>query len=92
MMYGLIGERLGHSFSREIHGRLSSDPYELCELSPEQLPGFLRDRAFRGINVTIPYKQAVMPHLDELDESAVRSGAVNTIFNGRGYNTDVTAS
>lgn len=92
MMYGLIGERLGHSFSREIHGRLSSDPYELCELTPSQLPGFLRDRAFRGINVTIPYKQAVMPHLDELDESAVRSGAVNTIVNkdGRlyGYNTD----
>lgn len=92
MMYGLIGERLGHSFSREIHGRLSSDPYELRELTPAQLPGFLRDREFRGVNVTIPYKQAVMQYLDVLDESAVRSGAVNTIVNkdGRlyGYNTD----
>ena len=92
MIYGLIGEHLGHSFSREIHGRLSSDPYELRELTPSQLPAFLRERDFRGINVTIPYKQAVMPHLDVLDESALRSGAVNTIVNksGRlyGYNTD----
>ncbi|MBO4671255.1 MAG: hypothetical protein J5640_05370 [Bacteroidales bacterium] len=92
MIYGLIGKRLGHSFSREIHGRLSSDPYELRELAPSELPGFLRERDFRGINVTIPYKQAVMPHLDVLDESAVRSGAVNTIVNrdGKlyGYNTD----
>lgn len=92
MIYGLIGERLGHSFSREIHGRLSGDPYELRELTPAQLPDFLRERDFRGINVTIPYKQAVMPHLDVLDESALQCGAVNTIVNkeGRlyGYNTD----
>lgn len=92
MQYGLIGEKLGHSFSRLIHGRLSSDSYDLCELSPDQLPGFLQRRDFRGINVTIPYKQAVMPYLDELGESARGAGAVNTIVNrdGKlyGYNTD----
>ena len=92
MQYGLIGEKLGHSFSRLIHGRLSSDSYDLCELSPDQLPDFLQRRDFRGINVTIPYKQAVMPYLDELGESAMGAGAVNTIVNrdGKlyGYNTD----
>ena len=92
MQYGLIGEKLGHSFSRLIHGRLSSDSYDLCELSPDQLPGFLQRLDFRGINVTIPYKQAVMPYLDELGESARGAGAVNTIVNrdGKlyGYNTD----
>ena len=92
MLYGLIGEHLGHSFSREIHGRLSSDPYELCELAPSELASFLQRRDFRGINVTIPYKQAVMPYLDELGESARGAGAVNTIVNrdGKlyGYNTD----
>ena len=92
MLYGLIGEHLGHSFSRDIHGRLSSDPYELCELRPDELGDFLRRRDFRGINVTIPYKQAVMPYLDELEESARGADAVNTIVNRdgklRGYNTD----
>ena len=92
MQYGLIGEKLGHSFSRLIHGRLSSDSYELCELSPDQLPAFLQRRDFRGVNVTIPYKQVVMPYLDEIGESARGAGAVNTIVNrdGKlyGYNTD----
>ena len=92
MIYGLIGEKLGHSFSPEIHGALSSDPYELRELSPDALAPFLRERGFKGVNVTIPYKQAVMPHLDHLAESAVRSGAVNTIVNRGGelygHNTD----
>ena len=92
MQYGLIGEKLVHSFYRLIHGRLSSDSYELCELSPDQLPAFLQRRDFRGINVTIPYKQAVMPYLDEIGESARGAGAVNTIVNrdGKlyGYNTD----
>ena len=92
MIYGLIGEKLGHSFSREIHGALSSDPYELRELSSDALAPFLRERGFKGVNVTIPYKQAVMPHLDHLAESAVRSGAVNTIVNRGGelygHNTD----
>lgn len=92
MEYGLIGARLGHSFSREIHSRLSHDPYELKELEPQELPAFFKARDFKGINVTIPYKQTVMQWLDCLDESARNTGAVNTIVNRggvlTGYNTD----
>ncbi len=92
MQYGLIGEKLGHSFSREIHRRLADYDYQLKELTPAQLPGFLQKREFLGVNVTIPYKQAVMPFLDHIDPKAQAIGAVNTIVNrnGRlwGYNTD----
>ena len=92
MEFGLIGEHLGHSFSRDIHGMLCDTPYELRELSRGELPGFMTERAFRGINVTIPYKRAVMPYLDEIAESARACDAVNCIVNrdGRltGYNTD----
>ncbi len=92
MEYGCIGERLTHSFSREIHNRIASYPYELCELTPSALDGFLRRREFRAINVTIPYKQAVLPYLDEISEQAEKIGAVNTIVNRAGklsgYNTD----
>ena len=92
MQYGLIGEKLGHSYSVEIHGMISDEPYELREIPREKLEGFLRERDFRGINVTIPYKQAVMPYLDEISETARAIGAVNTVVNrgGRlkGYNTD----
>ena len=91
MKYGLIGERLGHSFSKEIHERLGYD-YELCEVAPEALDGFMETKNFEGINVTMPYKQAVIPYLDEIDEAASEIGAVNTIVNrdGKlyGYNTD----
>ena len=92
MMYGCIAEHLGHSFSALIHARLADYTYELCELSPCEVDSFMRARDFRAINVTIPYKQTVMPYLDEVDEIARRIGAVNTIVNcdGRlcGYNTD----
>lgn len=92
MIYGLIGEKLAHSFSAEIHPRLWGYAYELKELAPSELESFLEKREFSGINVTIPYKQAVIPYLDELDESAQMVGAVNTIVHreGRllGYNTD----
>ena len=92
MVYGLIGEKLPHSFSKEIHGYLADYDYQLKELTPAQLPAFLQARAFKGINVTIPYKQAVMPYLDVIDEKAAAIGAVNTIVNrdGKlyGYNTD----
>lgn len=92
MEYGLIGEKLPHSFSKEIHEKLAGYDYQLKELTPAQLPGFLEKRAFKGINVTIPYKQAVIPYLDEIDPKAAAIGAVNTIVNreGRlyGYNTD----
>ncbi len=84
MEYGLIGEKLGHSYSRELHERIGGYPYELRELKPEELGPFLQARDFRGINVTIPYKQAVMPYLDEISETAQRIGAVNTIVNRGG--------
>ena len=93
MTYGLIGEKLGHSFSKIIHERLAEFPYELRELAPTELGEFLRNEPFRGINVTIPYKQAVIPYLDELAPSAELTGAVNVIVrseDGRltGHNTD----
>ena len=94
MIYGLIGEHLGHSFSAEIHARLGEEPYELRELAPGEVEGFLRASGFRGINVTIPYKQAVIPYLDGISETARAIGAVNTIVrrNGKLYgdNTDAT--
>lgn len=92
MEYGLIGERLPHSFSPEIHRRIGDYKYELKELKPEEIADFLIKRDFKGINVTIPYKQTVIPYLDEIDEAAKAIGAVNTVVNrgGKlfGYNTD----
>lgn len=92
MEYGLIGEHLPHSFSPEIHKRIGNYKYEIKELRPEELGEFLEKRDFKGINVTIPYKQTVIPYLDEIDSAAKAIGAVNTIVNrnGRlfGYNTD----
>jgi shikimate dehydrogenase len=93
MTYGLIGERLGHSFSRIIQEYLTGEPYELKELRPEELGVFLRHEPFRGVNVTIPYKQAVIQYLDELAPSARLTGAVNVILRGTdgrltGHNTD----
>ena len=92
MEFGLIGEHLGHSFSCEIHAKLASYRYELRELPPDMLAGFLQRRDFRGINVTIPYKKQVMPLLDRIDPVADAIGAVNTIVSRGGqligYNTD----
>lgn len=93
MKYGCIAEHLGHSFSKEIHARISDYEYELRELSPEELVSFMQDKDFLGINVTIPYKQAVIPYLDFVDPIAANVGAVNTIVNRNGklfgYNTDI---
>ncbi len=92
MKYGLIGEHLGHSFSKAIHEMLSDNLYELCEIPKDELDAFMKSRDFSGINVTIPYKESVIPYLDEIDDGAREIGAVNTIVNrgGRlvGYNTD----
>ena len=92
MEYGLIGAKLGHSYSKEIHEVLADYCYELQELSPEELGAFLGARSFRALNVTIPDKEAVIPYLDEISERAAAAGAVNTIVNrgGKlyGYNTD----
>lgn len=84
MRYGLLGEKLGHSFSKEIHEKLGRYGYELIEVPPERLDQFMRERAFDGINVTIPYKQAVIPYLDSLSERAGAIGAVNTVVNRGG--------
>lgn len=92
MKCGLIGRKLGHSYSCQIHHALADYSYDLWELEPEGLEGFLRKKDFAGINVTIPYKQQVIPYLDALSDTARAIGAVNTIVNreGRlyGYNTD----
>lgn len=92
MKYGLIGERLSHSFSRIIHQKIGGYGYGLYEIPPKHLDSFLKRKEFLGINVTIPYKEAVIPYLDFIDEPAKRIGAVNTIVNrdGKlcGYNTD----
>lgn len=92
MIYGLIGEHLTHSYSREIHEQIADYKYELCELAPDELDNFFKDRSFKAINVTIPYKQSVIPYLDEVSKVAQDIGAVNTIVNRNGklygYNTD----
>lgn len=77
--FGLIGEKLGHSHSKTLHGLLADYSYELWPMPREELDGFLRKGAFDGMNVTIPYKQAVIPYLSELGETARRIGCVNTI-------------
>ena len=92
MEYGLIGEKLSHSFSKEIHNYLADYSYELKEISPENLEEFMLSKNFKAINVTIPYKEAVIPYLDEISDNAKQIGAVNTVINkdGKlfGFNTD----
>lgn len=92
MKYGLIGKKLGHSFSKPIHEKTGGYEYELRELAEADLDTFMRQKDFLGINVTIPYKSAVIPYLDCIDPAAEKIGAVNTVVNrgGRlyGYNTD----
>ena len=89
---GLLGRKLGHSYSPQIHHELFSYEYKLYEKEPEELESFLKSGTFDGLNVTIPYKKAVMPLLDEISPEAAAIGSVNTIVNraGRltGYNTD----
>lgn len=98
MKYGLIGEHLGHSFSKQIQTRIAEIvnvkdyDYQLVELNKEEFKEFMEKKDFKGINVTIPYKKDVIPYLDEMDESAKAIGAVNTIINVdgklKGFNTD----
>ena len=93
MEYGLLGERLGHSFSPQIHRDLAGYDYQLLPTPPEAVEDLFARRAFQGLNVTIPYKRTVMPLCDEIDPRAAAIGAVNTVVNqnGRltGYNTDI---
>ncbi len=80
MRYGLLGESLPYSFSPRIHGLLGNKDYRLIELKPDEIPSFMEKTEFDGINVTIPYKKAVIPYLSEISERAGRIGSVNTII------------
>ena len=103
MTYGLIGKTLVHSYSKEIQEALGRYTYDLISLSPEEMPGFIKAREYDGLNVTIPYKQDVIPLCDEISPLAQAIGAVNTLYwehpegktpeeRGRliGHNTDYT--
>ena len=93
MKCGLLGRKLGHSYSPAIHALLGDYKYHLFEREPEELEAFLRHGDWDGLNVTMPYKKAVIPFLDQLTDVAHSLGAVNTIYrqNGRliGHNTDL---
>ena len=92
MEYGCIGEKLGHSFSKEIHNALATYNYELKELEKTEVDAFMKSHDFKAINVTIPYKQTVIPYLDFISDEAKAIGAVNTVVNKNGklygFNTD----
>ena len=93
MEYGLIGSKLGHSYSKTIHEMLCGYHYDLCPLPTEEdARAFLKRRAFKAINVTIPYKKLVMEYCSYIDPRAKAIGAVNTVVNKNGllygYNTD----
>lgn len=92
MEYGCIGEHLPHSVSKPIHDKIGLYNYEIKEISKLELEEFLQERKFFGINVTIPYKQSVIPFLDGISDIAKKIGAVNTVVNRNGklygYNTD----
>lgn len=92
MEYGCIGVSLKHSFSKDIHNRISGYNYELKNVSENELESFFKNRNFKAINVTIPYKTEVIKHIDFVSEIAQKCGAVNTVVNENGvlcgYNTD----
>lgn len=92
MKYGCIGEHLSHSFSKEIHNELCDYEYEIVEIPRDELSDFAIKRDFIAINVTIPYKELIMPYMHYIDSHAKQIGAVNTVVNkdGKlyGYNTD----
>ena len=93
MKCGLLGRKLGHSYSPQIHAHLGNYSYELFEKEPEEVADFLQNGDFTAINVTIPYKKAVMPYCSELTPRAIAMGSVNTIVRRPdntllGHNTD----
>ncbi len=91
MKYGLIGEKLKHSYSKDIHNFLGNNEYSLVEIPKTEIDMFMELKKFKGINVTIPYKETVMKYCN-LSSQAEKIGAVNTIVNRSGclygYNTD----
>ncbi len=93
MRCGLLGQKLGHSYSPYIHNFLGNYTYELFEIQPDELSDFLQNGDFSGLNVTIPYKKAVISFCHELSPVAAKTGAVNTIIRRKdgtlfGHNTD----
>ena len=92
MKFGLLGRKLGHSYSPMIFDLMGGYRYDLFEREPEGIEDLLKNGDFDGLNVTIPYKKEVLQYLDEIDPLALRLGAVNTIVkkNGKlfGYNSD----
>ena len=94
MKAGLLGEHLSHSFSPRIHAQLADYTYDLVEVAPNDLEAFVKSETLDAYNVTIPYKKAIMPYLDEITPVAKRIGAVNTVLRRKdgtliGHNTDV---
>ena len=93
MKCGLLGRKLGHSYSPQIHNLLGDYSYVLFEKEPEELKNFLKNGDFSGLNVTIPYKKGVIPYLSELSPTAQKMGCVNTVLRRSdgtlyGHNTD----
>lgn len=93
MKCGLLGKKLSHSYSPQIHRYLGNYTYTLQEVQPEDLQAFFSNNNFAGLNVTIPYKKDVIPFCDELTDCARKMGAVNTIVQRKdgtriGHNTD----
>ena len=92
MKYGLIGSKLDHSFSKAIHEKLGDYEYELHALTEDEFKKFMKEKAFLAINVTIPYKEKVIPYLNIISKHAQLIKAVNTVINKEGklysYNTD----
>lgn len=93
MKCGLLGRKLGHSYSPQIHNLLGDYSYVLFEKEPEELENFLKNGNFSGLNVTIPYKKEVIPYLSELSPTAKKMGCVNTVLRRSdgtlyGHNTD----
>lgn len=93
MQCGLLGRKLGHSYSPQIHNLLGDYSYVLFEKEPEELENFLKNWDFSGLNVTIPYKKVVIPYLSELSPTAQKMGCVNTVLRRSdgtlyGHNTD----
>ena len=93
MRCGLLGEKLGHSYSPQIHSRLGGYAYDIYEKSTDELASFLKAGDFTGLNVTIPYKKAVIPYCSALTDRAKALGAVNTLVRQPdgsliGHNTD----
>lgn len=93
MLCGLLGRKLGHSYSPQIHAMLGDYQYALYEKEPQEIKDFLPNTPFVGLNVTIPYKKDVLPYCTELSDQAKKLGAVNTIIRRSdgsllGHNTD----